>query len=104
MVLLDDIVSPGVNVNWEYPATALEAGLMLMEPRSPPRAVNALPIATVRAVPSLLFSLKRRASYAFWAYPYTHRRAVSIVIAVFFITKLLYGLLYLLPPPELLLL
>jgi hypothetical protein len=45
-------VIPGVMVNCEYPATALPAGLRVIEPRSPPSAVKALPIATDRAVPS----------------------------------------------------
>ena len=48
----DDIDSAGVKVSCEYFATALPAGLMDMLPRSPPRAVNAFPIAIVLAVPS----------------------------------------------------
>ena len=43
--------SPGVIVTCEYLATAEPAGLIPIEPGSPPRAVNAFPIARVRAVP-----------------------------------------------------
>jgi ABC-type amino acid transport substrate-binding protein len=49
---LADIENAGVNEIWEYLATALPAGLRPIEPMSPPRAVNALPIAIVLAVPS----------------------------------------------------
>ena len=52
LVVLVDIVNAGVMDICEYPATALPAGLMVTEPISPPRAVNALPIATDLAVPS----------------------------------------------------
>mgnify|MGYP007037171510 CR=1 FL=1 len=45
-------VSEGVSDICEYFATALPAGLIATEPRSPPNAVKALPIATVLAVPS----------------------------------------------------
>ena len=45
-------VSDGEMMNWECFATALPAGLMLIDPRSPPSAVKALPIAIVLAVPS----------------------------------------------------
>ena len=51
-VVLDDTVRDGVIVNCEYLATALPAGLMPIDPRSPPNAVNALPMATDLAVPS----------------------------------------------------
>ena len=51
-VVLEDTVRDGVIVNWEYLATALPAGLIPIDPRSPPNAVNALPIATDLAVPS----------------------------------------------------
>jgi hypothetical protein len=45
-------VSAGVKDICEYPATALPAGFIVTEPRSPPSAVKALPIATDLAVPS----------------------------------------------------
>ena len=51
-VVLVEKVRDGVIANWLYPATALPAGLMVIEPRSPPKAVKALPMATVLAVPS----------------------------------------------------
>ena len=50
--LLVEIDIEGVIVTCEYPATALPAGLIVTAPRSPPRAVKALPIATVLADPS----------------------------------------------------
>ena len=48
LVVFDAIVREGVMDICEYFATALPAGLMPMEPRSPPRAVNAFPMATDR--------------------------------------------------------
>ena len=45
------MVTPGVMVTWEKLFTAEPAGLMPTEPRSPPRAVKALPMAMVLAVP-----------------------------------------------------
>ena len=50
-VVFELIVSAGVMENWAYFATALPAGLRLIEPRSPPRAVNASPMAMVLADP-----------------------------------------------------
>ena len=41
----------GVNVTCEKLFTAEPAGLRFMEPRSPPSAVNALPMEMERAVP-----------------------------------------------------
>ena len=49
--LLPEMVIAGVMVTWEKLFTAEPAGLMPTEPRSPPRAVKALPIAMVLAVP-----------------------------------------------------
>ena len=46
------MATPGVIVNCEYLATADPAGFIVTEPRSPPKAVNAFPIAIVLAVPS----------------------------------------------------
>ena len=55
-------------MNSEYRYTALDAGLIDMPPISPPTATNALPIATLLAVPSAYCSENLNASYAFWAY------------------------------------
>ena len=44
-------VKPGLMTNCEYEATEEPAGLMVMEPGSPPTAVTAFPIPRVRAVP-----------------------------------------------------
>lgn len=51
-MVLDENVSDGVMVICEYPATAVPAGLIETDPRSPPNAVKAFPIAIVLAVPS----------------------------------------------------
>ena len=48
---VEEMLRPGVMVNWEYPATAAPAGLIPIEPRSLPTAVIALPKAALRAVP-----------------------------------------------------
>ena len=45
-------VKEGVKVNCEHRKTPDAAGLMARPPRSPPRAVKALPMAIERAVPS----------------------------------------------------
>lgn len=49
---LTEMFTPGVTDTCEYLATADPAGLIVTAPRSPPRAVNALPMATVLAVPA----------------------------------------------------
>ena len=48
----DEMERAGVRAICEYFATALPAGLIPMDPMSPPKAVNAFPIATDLAVPS----------------------------------------------------
>ena len=50
-VLTLEMLSPGVIVSCPYEATAEPAGLIPIEPRSPPRAVIALPRAIDLAVP-----------------------------------------------------
>ena len=73
---------------------------MVTEPRSPPSAVKALPMASERAVPSYWFSLNRYASAAFCAYTAAAVNDNIIVMIVFLI------IVYLLNPldvPELLL-
>ena len=42
-------MNEGVKENWEYLYMALDAGLMAIAPKSPPRAVKALPMASVRS-------------------------------------------------------
>ena len=51
-VAVDAMDNVGVRTTCVYLATALPAGFIPTPPKSPPSAVNALPIATDLAVPS----------------------------------------------------
>ena len=67
-----------------YLYTADDAGFMVIPPISPPRAVKAFPIATLRAVPSVNLSEYLRASYAFCANAAAAVHRIAAVIVVIF--------------------
>ena len=85
------ILTKGVKLTSDFRNTPTDAGFMVMAEMSPPKAVNAPPMALTRAVPLLGVPLNLTMSSKFCACAIKANRLMIKVMQIFFMACLFYN-------------